>query len=293
MRKTSTVAALALLAVTAVWGATFVLVQDVIEEMPVFAFLAWRFGLAGLALLALRPQTLARLSRRDIRNGIALGLMLAGGYAAQTIGLQYTSATIAGFITGMFVVFTPLIAAIALKRRIDRSTWIAVGLATAGLALISLRGFSIGFGELIVLLCAIGFAAHLVFLGEWTSVSKAYGLTIVQLLTVGVACVAISLFSGGPVPPGTPSAWIATLFLALIATAAAYLIQSWAQSHIASTRAAIILTMEPVFAGVFGVLLAGDIITWQMGIGGVLILAAMYLVELSPRDRVLEPSPHP
>lgn len=293
MRNKSTVAVVLLLAVTAVWGATFVVVQDVIKEVPVFAFLFWRFGLAGIALLVIRPQSLKVLSKRDFKHGVALGLMLASGYAAQTIGLQFTSATVAGFITGMFVVFTPLIAAIVLRKRVEPATWVAVGLATLGLALISLRGLSVGFGELIVLFCAVGFAAHLVYLGEWTSVSRAFGLTIVQLLTVAVACGAISLFTGGPVPPGTAGAWVATVFLALVATAAAYLIQSWAQAHMSSTRAAIILTMEPVFAGVFGVALAGDIVTWRMALGGLFVLGAMYLVELAPRTRAIEPSPHP
>lgn len=293
MRSKSTLAALSLLAVTAVWGATFVVIQDVIDEMAIFGFLTWRFGVAGLALLLIRPQALRRLSRRDVRNGVALGLMLSVAYAAQTFGLQTTSATVAGFITGMFVVFTPLIAAVVLKRPVDRTTWLAVALATVGLALISLRGFSIGIGELLVLACAIGFAAQLVFLGEWTSVSKAYGLTVIQLLTVAISCGLLSIFEGGPRPPDSPSLWLATIFLALVATAAAYLTQSWAQAHITSTRAAIILTMEPVFAGIFGVLVAGDIVTWQMAVGGVLILTAMYLVELTPRDRAIEPAPHP
>lgn len=282
-----------LLAVTAVWGATFVMVQDVVQEMPVYAFLFWRFGIAGLALALLNPKSLTRLSPTDLKHGVLLGLMLAVGYTAQTIGLQHTSATVAGFITGMFVVFTPLVAAVALKKRITATTWFAVGLATVGLALLSLSGFSIGFGELIMLVCALAFAAQLVFLGEWTSTDRAYGLTVVQLLVVAALTGFASLFDGGPVPPQSTNAWVATIFLALVATAAAYLIQAWAQAHISPTRAAIILTMEPVFAGFFGVTLAGDEITLRMGVGALLILAAMYVIELTPRAAKIEPSPHP
>ena len=282
-----------LLAVTAVWGATFVMVQDVVQEMPVFAFLFWRFGIAGLALALLRPTALTRLNSTDLKHGVLLGLMLAAGYTAQTIGLKHTSATVAGFITGMFVVFTPLVAAVALKKRITSTTWFAVGLATVGLALMSLDGFSIGFGELIMLVCALAFAAQLVFLGEWTSTERAYGLTVVQLLVVAAVAGFASLFDGGPELPQTTNAWIATIFLALVATAAAYLIQAWAQAHITPTRAAIILTMEPVFAGIFGVALAGNEITLRMAAGGLLILAAMYVIELAPKSVEIEPSPHP
>lgn len=282
-----------LLAVTVVWGATFVMVQDVVQEMPVFAFLFWRFGIAGLGLALLRPTALTRLSATDFKHAVLLGLMLAVGYTAQTIGLKFTSATVAGFITGMFVIFTPLVAAVALKKQITSTTWFAVGLATIGLALLSLTGFSIGFGELIMLVCALAFAAQLVFLGEWTSTERAYGLTVVQLLVVAAVSGFVSLFDGGPQLPQTTNAWAATIFLALVATAAAYLIQAWAQAHIAPTRAAIILTMEPVFAGIFGVALAGDEITLRMAAGGVLILAAMYVIELAPRSVQIESSPHP
>lgn len=282
-----------LLAVTAVWGATFVMVQDVVQEMPVFPFLFWRFGIAGLALALLRPTALTHLSKTDLKHGVLLGLMLAVGYSAQTIGLQHTSATVAGFITGMFVVFTPLVAAVALKKRITSTTWFAVGLATVGLALMSLNGLSIGFGEAIMLVCALAFAAQLVFLGEWTSTERAYGLTVVQLLVVAAVAGFASMFDGGPELPQTTNAWAATIFLALVATAAAYLIQAWAQAHISPTRAAIVLTMEPVFAGIFGVALAGDEITLRMTVGGVLILAAMYVIELTPRSVEMEPSPHP
>lgn len=283
-----------LLAVTAVWGATFVLVQDVTDEIAVFSFLFWRFGLAGVFLLLLRPTCLRLLSASDWRHGVYLGLFLSVGYGAQTIGLRFTSATVAGFITGMFVVFTPILAAIIYRRKVSGTAWLAVVLAAAGLALISLRGFSIGFGEAIVLVCAVGFAAHLVFLSEWTSTKKAYPLTIVQLLVVALVSLFLSLFDGGPTPPPSGSAWLATAFLALVATAAAYLAQSWAQAHMTSTRAAVVLTMEPVFAGVFGVLLAGDEITWRTLLGGALILCAMYLVELNPNRRIeYEPSPHP
>ena len=285
--------ALVLVGVTAVWGATYVVVQDVTTEMPVFAFLFWRFFLAGLALFLIRPNSLRILTPTDWRRALALGLLLSVGFGAQTIGLQYTSATIAGFITGMFVVFTPLLAALVWRQQISGQTWGAVALATVGLALISLNGFGIGFGEAIVLVCAVAFAAHLVCLSEWSSGEKAYALTIVQLMIVALVSLFLSAFSGGPRPPGSANAWLAIIFLALIATALAYLIQTWAQAHITSTRAAVILTLEPVFAGIFGVLVAGDVLTWRMAIGGVMILAAMYLAGLAPKRKLVESSPHP
>ncbi len=270
----------ALVAVTAVWGATFVIVQYAVESMPVTDFLVWRVAIAGLLLLLLRPTTLSRLHRRDLRHGMILGAILALSYVFQTIGLQYTAATVSGFITGMFLVFVPLISRVFLGRPVSPNAWVAVGLATTGLALLSLQGLSLGFGETLTLLCAVGFAAHLVFLGEWTSAAKAYPLSIVQLLTAAVITGVAAAADGGITAPADAQMWAIVGFMAVFATLGAYLVQTWAMAHVAPVRAAVILTLEPVFAGIFGVLVAGDVVTWRTALGGLLILAAMYLVEL-------------
>lgn len=282
-RSHHTLATLALVGATAVWGATFVVVQDAVEQMAVLPFLFWRFALATLVLAALRPRAVLELSPEKRRHGLLLGLLLGGGYVLQTFGLLHTSATVSGFITGMFVVFTPLIGWVVLGEPISRSVWAAVALATLGLALISLNGFAIGLGELLTLGCAALFAGQIVGLSRWSTAQDAYGLTVLQLGVVAVLSLVASPLQGGMQLPPSPSVWAAIVFLALAATALAFLAQTWAQTHMSAPRAAIVLTLEPVFAGIFGVWIGGDELTGRILVGGLCIVAAMYLVELGPR----------
>jgi drug/metabolite transporter (DMT)-like permease len=280
--STTSLATISLVIVTAVWGSTFVVVKDAVERMPVMDFLAWRFAIAAIVMAAVRPRSVLALDRRGRRAGVLIGLALGAGYVAQTFGLQRTPASVSGFITGLFVVFTPLCAGVLLRKRIDRLTWVAVGLATAGLALISLRGLSIGTGEAITLLCALSFGLHIVGLGEWSSSYDAAGLAVVQLATVAVVSIVIAAPSS-LAPPPDGRVWGAVLLTAIAATAAAFFIQTWAQAHLAPTRAAVVMTMEPVFAGIFGVAIGGDSLSGRIIAGALLVLAAMYLVELGPR----------
>jgi drug/metabolite transporter (DMT)-like permease len=273
---------MALVAVTAIWGSTFVVVKSATAEMPVFAFLSWRFGIATVLLLALRPRSLSSLAHRDLRRGLALGIALAMGYILQTIGLQYTSATVSGFVTGMFLVFTPLMAWAVTGERVSVTAWVAVAVATAGLALMSGTGSSAGLGELLTLGGALAFAAQIVGLSQWSSRDNAYGLTVVQLATVTILCLVLTPFEPGPLVPPSAARWAAVLFLAVAATALAFVIQTWAQAQLEPTQAAVILTLEPVFAGLTG-FLVGEQLTTRLLLGAALVLVAMYLVELGPR----------
>jgi drug/metabolite transporter (DMT)-like permease len=268
--------------VTAVWGTTFVVVKDAVAKMPVMDFLAWRFVIATAVMIVVRPRSLTALGRRGWWRGILLGGTLAGGYVAQTYGLRHTSAAASGFITGMFVVFTPLLGGLLLQRRVGLASWLAVALATVGLAVISLHGFDIGVGEALTLVCAFAYALQLVGLGEWSSEHDVYALAVVQLATAAVLITTISLPTVGIRPPPTPFVWGAVLGTAVLATAVAFLVQTWAQTYISATRASVVMTMEPVFAGVAAVL-AGERLGWRVPAGGALVLAAMYLVEVGPR----------
>lgn len=275
-------ATLALVGVTAVWGGTFVVVRDAVAQMPVLPFLAWRFVLAFLALVALRPRAVANLRPDKRRHGVLLGLILGSAYLLQTYGLQQTSATISGFVTGMFVVFTPLIGLVLLRQAVRPTVWLGVALATAGLGLISLDGVSAGVGEALTLGCAVLFAGHIVGLGQWSTRSDAYGLTVLQLGVVAVTCLGASVATGALTGAPNAGLWAAIVFMAIVATALAFLAQTWAQTHMSAPRAAIVLTLEPVFAGVFGVTVGGDPLTGRILAGGACIVAAMYVVELSP-----------
>jgi drug/metabolite transporter (DMT)-like permease len=269
----------ALVGVTAVWGWTFLIVKDAIQVMPVMDFLAVRFTLAAAVMLILRPTCLRRLSLRGWRRGIILGILLGLSYITQTQGLLYTSPAISGFITGMSVVFTPIVAWVLLRQKIGPRTWLAVGLACGGLALLSLHGWSFGTGELLTLACAVFVAFHIIGLGQWSAEHETYGLAFIQIATVAVISL-IAAAPGGITMPPDAETWRTIGVTAVLATAAAFLVQTWAQSLVAPTQIAVVLTMEPVFAGVFSVALGGEQLTLRIILGAVCVLAAMLIVQL-------------
>jgi drug/metabolite transporter (DMT)-like permease len=268
------------------------MMKDAIERQPVMDFLFTRFSIAAICMMLVRPKALRELSLRETGYGVLLGLALGGGYIVQTFGLERTSAAVSGFITGMFVVFTPLIGAVILRKRVNAATWLAVAVATGGLALISLRGWSMGAGEVLTLMCALLFALHIIGLGEWSSVASAYRLATVQVTTVAVLCGVVAVPTGYTRPTDL-GVWGAAVFTAVFATAIAFIVQTWSQSLMPPTRAAIIMTMEPVFAGGFAVWIGGEVLSARTLLGGALVVAAMYLVELAPRDRRDAPAVDP
>ena len=287
-RRTALLATLALLAMTASWGSTFFLIKDLLDRVPTVDFLAVRFLMAGLAMLLVAPRAAARLSPEARRRAVVLGGVYGVAQILQTAGLAHTPASVSGFITGLYVVSTPLIAALVLRTRIGALTWLAVLLATAGLGVLTLEGFSIGYGEALTLVAAVLYAVHIVGLGAWSRSADAVGMAIVQVLVIAVICLVAALVSGAPgvVLPDRGTDWASILYMALIAGAAAMLAQTWAQSHLPPTRCAIIMSMEPVFAAFFAVLLGGESLTGRMVTGGLMVLAAMLIVELVPRRKV-------
>jgi len=283
-KSSPTVAAFALVGVTAVWGYTFLAVQDAVASMPVMDFLAWRFLLASIVMIALRPTCLRNVTRLELLRGLGLGTILGLGYIAQTYGLRYTSAAVSGFITGMFVVLTPVMSWVLLRRKTNRNTWLVVALATMGLALLSLKGWSVGIGELLTLGCAVLFAIHIAFLGEWSSQYEPYAFALLQIGTVAMISL-IAATPGGIAMPPTAEVWAVIGITGVLATAVAFFVQTWAQSLISATRAAVVMTMEPVFAGLFAVVIGGNQLTLRSLAGAACILAAMLIVNLRPGRR--------
>ncbi len=276
-QRPTTLAVVLLVAVTAAWGSTFVLVKQAVGHLPVTSFLAFRFLLATGVLVAIRPGTLFRLGRREWAEGALLGLALAAGYLLQTEGLRSTPAAVSGFITGLEVVLTPVLGWVLLRHRLRPLTWAAVGLATVGLAFMSLHGAALGTGELLTLASAACFALQIVGLGRWSSGRDVYGVATVQLLTVGLLSLVVALPEGVVVPTNTPD-WTAIWVTALAATAFAFVVQTWAQSLISPTRAAIVFTLEPLFAAAVA-FAAGERLGWPLLVGGPLVVAAMFLVD--------------
>ena len=280
-RRLANLATLGLLAMTAVWGSTFVLIKDVLARMPVADFLAVRFLLAAAAMLALFARSVLQLGRRQIGRGLLLGLVYGAGQLLQTWGLALIAPSVSGFVTGMYVVFTPILALLLLRQRMAAGVWLAVLLATAGLALLTLNGLSVNLGVWLTLASAALYGLHIVGLGQWSRPGEAFGLSAVQMVAIAAVCLLATLPHGLALPPDR-RAWLAVLYMALVAGAGAMLMQTWAQAHMPAARAAIVMTTEPVFAAAFAVLFGTDVLSWRMLVGGALVLAAMYLVELLP-----------
>jgi drug/metabolite transporter (DMT)-like permease len=284
-RRTSLLATGALLAMTACWGSTFFLIHDLLDRMPTLDFLAVRFTIASVALLLVAPRAVGRLSSESRRHALVLGLLYGVAQILQTAGLAHTSASVSGFITGMYVVCTPLLAALLLRTRITAITWAAVLLATAGLGVLTLDGFAVGYGEAITLVAAVLYALHIVGLGAWSNPSEALGMSIVQLFVIAAVCL-LSTAPDGVVLPDNTRDWASIVYMALFAGALALVGQTWAQGHLPPTRSAIIMSMEPVFAAGFAVALGGESPTLRMVLGGLMVLGAMLIVEAAPRRRI-------
>ena len=276
------VATLLLVGLTAIWGSTFFLIRNVVLQMSPADFLAVRFTIAAVAVLAVFWRQLLALNKREFQVGIGLGFLYAIAQFLQTVGLAHTEATRSGFITGTYVILTPIVTAVLLREAIPRSTWFAVLLATAGLATLSLNGFAFGFGESVTLVAALFYALHIIGLGRYSSAASAAGLSVVQLVVIA----AVSLVAAAPDGielPQSAGAWWSVIYMALMAGAVAIWAQTWAQSHLPATRAAIVMTLEPVFAAGFAVGFGGESLTARMLLGGAMVLAAMYTVELIGR----------
>jgi drug/metabolite transporter (DMT)-like permease len=268
----------ALLLVAASWGWAFVIMKESIARQSVNNFLFSRFALAVIVMILIRPQVFRFFDKDLVTRSAFAGTFLGAGYILQTLGLERTGAAITGFITGLYVVFTPVIAAFVLKTRITLLTWGCVALATIGLGLLSIRGWTVGVGELLVLACAFCFGAHIISLGKWSSGRDAYAMTVVQLATCTAMTGLASVAEGGYSPPPDWGVWATVVFTAVVCTAAAFMVQTWSQAHISTTKVAVILTMEVVFAAVFAILFGGETLTLQTAVGGILVLIAMFVI---------------
>jgi len=276
---------LLLVMVTAVWGWTFVLVKDAVTQYPTLGFLQLRFVLALLVMAVL----VHRLpTRRELQVGAVIGVVLAAGYLTQTAGLTMTSPGNAGLITGLFVVFTPLLNR-TFGAPIHWWTLAAAAVSLAGLVCLTGGPSGMGLGDLLVLACAALFALHIVLLGRWSP-----GLPAAPLAMVQMAVAALLFSAGGTWSLRMPSGgvWIAILITGVFASALGFYIQTWSQGFISPNRTALILATEPAWALAAAVVLAGQRLGPLQAAGAALVLAAIVGHELaSLKFEVHEPSP--
>jgi drug/metabolite transporter (DMT)-like permease len=272
-------ALLALIAVTAVWGVTFVQVKDAVAIYPLFAFLAVRFAIASATLAIPAGKRVRGLGRSGVAGGAFLGLLLAAGYALQTAGLERTTVSSTGFITGMYVVLTPLIALVLYRSRIGLPAWGGVVLATAGLAMLS--GIHAGSvtGDLLVLAGAGVYSLQIVLMERYAPRVDALAFTFVEMAAAFVGLLVVALALGDLGVPHGWTVWGALLVTGVFASALGYLVQTWAQRRTSATRTALAFTMEPVWTAFFGYTLAGDRLG-ALGWGGcAAIMAGIVLAE--------------
>ena len=271
----------ALLAVAAMWGISFVWMKDILDQQDVYSFLTSRFLVAAAAMILLKPTVLKLFTPQLVFKGFIIGMALGSGYIFQTLGLERTTPAITGFITGLYVVVTPVLASFFLKERLTPAMWGYVLLAVLGLAVLSVQGWSIGLGEIFVLISAVFFAIHIILLGSWSKNFDAYALTVVQLIGCALLSAIPATINGYVAPPDL-QVWGVIVFTALFATAIAFVIQTWSQARISTTKVAVILTMEVVFAAVFSVMYGMEPLTLRLAVGGTMVLIAM-LAIVQPR----------
>ncbi|GAA4893810.1 DMT family transporter [Tessaracoccus lubricantis] len=273
----ATTATLGILVVTAIWGSTFFIIKDAVDKIDPIDFLAVRFAIGAAIPALVFHRRLLRLTPQQWQVGLALGGLYGLAQIVQTVGLQHTDASVSGFITGTYVVLTPIILWIAFKARLTRMTWAAVGIAVLGLAVLSLSGVgSGGVGESLTLVGATLYALHIVMLDRWSRTMDAVSLTVTQLIGVAVTCSFLGL-PGAYRIPSDPTVWAAILYTAVVAGIVTMLIQTWAQRHVTPTRVALMMTFEPVFASAFAVALGGETLTARLILGGSLILLATFV----------------
>jgi drug/metabolite transporter (DMT)-like permease len=272
-------ALLAVVAVTAVWGVTFVQVKDAVALYPLFAFLAVRFAIASGVLALPARKRIWSLDREGVGAGIVLGILLAAAYALQTAGLERTTVSSTGFITGLYVVLTPLLALALFRQRMTALFWVGVVLAVAGLALLS--GIDVGDpgGDLLVLGSALATAFQILLVERYANRNDAVSLTFVEMATAFVGFLLVALALGQLSVPTGWTVWGALLVTGIFASALGYLIQVWAQQRISATRIALLFSLETVWAGFFGYLLAGDRLGLAGWTGCALILGGILLAE--------------
>jgi drug/metabolite transporter (DMT)-like permease len=279
-------ALLALVAVTAVWGVTFVQVKDAVELYPLFAFLALRFAIASIVLAVPAAGRLRSLGRPGWLAGSALGLLLALGYALQTAGLERTTVSSAGFITGLYVVFTPLLALVLFRTRVGGPVWIGVALAAVGLAMLSGVGAGDPLGDLLVLLGSAAYSVQIVLMERYAPRYDAVAFTQAEMLAAFAGFAVVALALGQVEVPHGWTVWGALLVTGIFASALGFLVQTWAQRRTSATRTALAFAMEPVWAGIFGFWLAGDRLG-ALGWGGCAVIMAGIVVAEPEAGRTL------
>ena len=287
---------LALAFIALIWGSTFVLVKDALEDISTTLFLALRFGTATLVLGTVFRRRYAAITdwRPEVQGGVLAGLFLYAGYLLQTLGLRSTTPSKSAFLTGLYIVLVPLLAAFVYKRAPRGREVLGIALATVGMGMMSLEraALRIGYGDMLTLACAVAFAGHILVIGHYAGRVSFEALALLQVATAAILAASTFWWTETPSVVWSGRVILALAVTSLLATALAFAVQTWAQQYTTPARTALILALEPVFAGLTSFLFFGERFTARAIAGAALILAGILTVELKPLRRQGHPSTH-
>jgi drug/metabolite transporter (DMT)-like permease len=269
----------ALVGVTAIWGLTFVQVQDALELYPLFAFLAVRFAISTAVLAPFAWRSVRALPREGMVAGVGVGVLLAAAYGFQTAGLELTTVSSTGFITGLYVVFTPFIALALFGTAVPRAVWIGVACAVVGLLLLSGAPGGSALGNALVLASALVAALQIAAMERFAPRYDPRALTFLQMASAFVGFAVIAVAVGQVEAPHGWTVWGALLVTGVFAGALGYLIATWVQARTTAARAALLFTLEAPFAALFGVLLAEEVLGWPGWLGCAVMMAGILVSE--------------
>ncbi|WKV08510.1 DMT family transporter [Thermoanaerobacterium sp. CMT5567-10] len=276
-----------LILVTVIWGSTFIIVKNATSVIPVYNFLFLRFMLAFIVLAILYGKRLINIDKRTFIVSVLVGTMLFLGYAFQTLGLKYTTASKSGFISGFNVVLVPILEAFFLKAKLSKTSWISVILAMVGLLLITTNvDLKINFGDFLTFLCAVSFAFQIVLIAKYAPSVDTISFAMIQILVVAILSGILSFIYEKPTIPANKTVWFALILTGIFATAFALTVQNTMQANTSATHAAIIFSLEPVFSAITAFLVAGEVMTLKSIIGGFLMLLSMILSEIPSKDKL-------
>jgi len=275
-----------LLIIVIIWGSTFALIKGVIDLIPPYTLLTYRFLLAALILIVIFWKRLKKFNIIILKKGSLIGIFLFLGYTFQTVGLKYTTATKAGFITGLSVVLVPIISHFFIKEKVNRNSVIGVVFAFIGLWFLNYNnGFNFNLGDFLVLLCAFSFAMHIISVGLFSKKLDYVLLAITQITVVFVLSLIMALIFERPAIHFSYSSdiWWSIAITGVFATALAFYMQNKFQRYSTATKTAIIFSGEPIFAAMFAYLLLGEKVGLIAWVGGLLIIFGMIISQKKSR----------
>jgi len=270
---------LLLVAVTAVWGYTFVPVQKAVDGFPLFTFLALRFAVSTVVIAPFAAIPLRRLPRSGYVAGLGAGALLALAYGLQTAGLSLTTVSSTGFITGLYVVLTPLLALALFRTRVPRVAWLGVALSLVGLLLISgIPGGSV-YGNALVLGNALAQALQIALMERFAPRYDARALTFLQMAVAAGGFLVVAVARGELERPSSGVVWYGILVAGIFAGAFGYLVATWVQARTTAARAALVFTLEAPFAALFGVVFLSERLGWIGWTGCAVMLSGIVIAE--------------